>query len=99
MRVVKNGVKELFLAVGLDAMVTDSVLEKRICVAAVRSGFCHVVADHRLRSLDDGVVLRGSVSDSTYIYVYMYICIYIYMHAREPKNEKHVRGRLKPFAY
>lgn len=84
----------VIMVVMVDAMVTDGVLEKRICVAAVRSGYCHVVADHRLRTLDDGVISRGSVSSSTYICV----CT-VYMHAREPKNEKHVRGRLKPFAY
>lgn len=54
-------------------------LEKRICVAVavvvVRSD-CHVVvlADHRLRTLDDSVVSRGSVSDSTYIYRRIYAC-------------------------
>lgn len=48
------------------------------------------VADHRLRTPDDSVVSRGSVSDTTHIY---YAVSRIYMHAREPKNEKHVRGR------
>lgn len=58
------------VVVMVDAVVTDGVvLEKRVCVAAVRSGYCHVVADHRLRTLDDGVVSRGSVSSSAYICV------------------------------
>lgn len=60
------------------------ILEKRICVAVtvvvvlydLTTVGRHVVAvaNHRLRTSDDSVVSRGSVSDSTYIYRrYVYI--------------------------